>query len=278
MTDDDRSTGSVDDSSTQRRRHKAGPVVFDIEVDPVDPSKVRVGDDVVGPTGTHPAHLAPGDATVWLRHNRIDLALHRLREARDPAVRPLLLLHGLGERTPARPPADADVWDGEVWGLDFTGHGLSTVPRGGGYTAEILMADADAALAHLGPVTVLGRGLGAYVALLIQGGRPTSVHGAVLTDGPGIVGGGIGPSAPRITMAEVSDTAPDPYALAELTTDVRPPDYAVDYLRQAVRHSSLGEPITLSGRVRPPWMAALEGLPGVRVSPAGEALADYAAS
>ncbi len=273
MTADDTATGDT----TERRRHKPGPVVFDIQVDPVDPSLVRIADDVVGEAGTHPALAPAGEPTVWLRHNRMRLALYRLRAARNPDVRPLLLLHGLGERTPARPPHATDGWDGEVWGLDFTGHGRSDMPRGGGYTAEILMADVDAALAHLGPVTVVGRGLGAYVALLIQGGRPSLVHGSVLTDGPGIVGGGIGPSAPRITAVEPAEVTPDPFALAELTTDVRPPDYAVDYLRQAVRYSPLGEPVALAGRVRPPWMAALEGLPGVRVSTVAEALADYAA-
>lgn len=267
MTDTDR-----------RRRDKPGPVVFDIQVDPVDPSLVRVADDVVGEAGTHPPIEPAGEPTVWLRHNRLQLALYRLRAARDDTHRPLLLLHGLGERTLARPPVAAADWSGEVWGLDFTGHGRSDVPRGGGYTAEILMADVDTALAHLGSATVLGRGLGAYVALLIQGGRPATVHGSVLCDGPGIVGGGVGPSAPRVTVAEVSATTPDPFALAELSSDVRPPDYAVDYLRQAVRYSPLGEPVALAGRVRPPWMAALEGLPGVRVSPAAEALADYADS
>ena len=33
--------------------------------------------------------------------------------------------------------------------LDFTGHGQSTIPAGGGYNAEILLADADIALAAL---------------------------------------------------------------------------------------------------------------------------------
>ena len=56
------------------------------------------------------------------------------------------------------------------------------------------MGDADVALAHLGAATVLGRGLGAYVALLIAGARPHLVRGAVLCDGPGLAGGGIGPT------------------------------------------------------------------------------------
>lgn len=267
------STSAADD----RRRRKAGPVVFDIEVDPVDPSAVAIGEQVTGVTGARAAARAAGEPTVWLQHNRIRLALHRLRDGRDDGVGPLLLLHGLGECTRAEPPEVVAAWPGTVWGLDFTGHGHSSIPRGGGYTAEILMADVDAALAVLGPATVFGRGLGAYVALLIQGGRPSLVRGVVLVDGPGIVGGGIGPSAPRITTAAYSEQTPDPFALAELTVDVRPPDYAVDYLRQAVRYSELGEPVTLSGHVRPPWMAALDGLPGVRSIPAVDALADYAA-
>ena len=254
---------------------------FDLDrpVNPVDPAAVKVSPDAVrgpGRADEHPAAPAP---TVRLRHNRIELALHLVREATgsgDAAARPLLLLHGLGERTLAVVPAAAADWPGPVWGLDFTGHGWSSVPRGGGYTVELLMADADAALAHLGRCTVFGRGLGAYVALLLAGARPTLVHGVVLTDGPGIVGGGIGPGAPRITVAPALGTTPDPFALAELTVDVRPPDYATTYLHQAVQLSELSEPISICGVVRPPWLDAVEGEPGVWTGPADEALARYA--
>ncbi len=258
------------------RRAKIGPVVFDVEVDPVDPAAVAIGAEATGEPGPRPARRPAGEPAVWLQHNRLRLALHRLREATDAEVRPLLLLHGLGERTMATPPAEVGAWSGPVWGLDFTGHGHSDIPRGGGYTAEILMADVDLALQELGEATIYGRGLGAYVALLVQGARPRLVRGVVLVDGPGIVGGGVGPSAPRITSATPASTTPDPFALAELTVDVRPPDYAVDYLRLAVRYSELGEPVTLAGRVRPPWMAALAGLPGVREISAEDALVDYA--
>ena len=112
-----------------------------------------------------------------LIHNRIELALHELR-ARDGPT--LLMLHGLGEHS-ALPSADVlDAWTGPIAGLDFTGHGASTVPIGGGYSCEVLMGDTDVALAHLGPCTVLGRGLGAYVALMIAGARPDLVRGAIL--------------------------------------------------------------------------------------------------
>src|SRR5688572_14199327 len=114
-----------------------------------------------------------------LKHNRIELALHRLRAGQGRA---LLLLHGLGERSPELVPEELAGWPGPIHALDFTGHGASTVPRGGGYTCELLMADADVALARLGEATVVGRGLGAYIALLIAGGRPEQVRGAVLRD------------------------------------------------------------------------------------------------
>ena len=163
--------------------------------------------------------------TVTLRHARIDLALHRVR---DGEGRPLLLLHGLGEARRPRCPSVLDRWPGPVWGLDFTGHGASTVPIGGGYTAEILLADADAALAHIGEATVLGRGLGAWIALLLIGGarpdrgrrrgagRRTRVHRRR--------------RAARLDLRDRRrrrrrgdpDASPDPFALIELTRDVRP--------------------------------------------------------
>ena len=95
--------------------------------------------------------------TVLLVHNKIQLALHELRSGTG---RPLLLLHGLGERTPTELPSRFEPWPGPVLGLDFTGHGESDIPAGGGYYCEILMGDVDAAIAELGPITVHGRGLG----------------------------------------------------------------------------------------------------------------------
>ena len=75
---------------------------------------------------------------MFLTHNRVRLALHTLRESDG---RSLLLLHGLGERSPDRVPGFAEQWDGPVAALDFTGHGASTIPRGGGYTAELLLGE-----------------------------------------------------------------------------------------------------------------------------------------
>ncbi len=216
-------------------------------------------------------------STTTLTHVRSRLALHELRPGEGRA---LLLLHGLGERTPAAVPAEAAAWPGPVHGLDFTGHGASSRAPGGGYTSEVLMADVDAALAHLGTATVLGRGLGAYVALLIAGARPQLVRGAVLADGPGLAGGGPAPVSPVViapAAMAVADDDPDPYALVELARDVRPEDYATTYVRQALEFSGLDEPLAVAAVVRPPWLAAVAAEPGVADEAVPAALERYAA-
>jgi pimeloyl-ACP methyl ester carboxylesterase len=212
------------------------------------------------------------DVTM-LTHNRIQLALHRLR---DGEGRALLLLHGLGEASPSSLPTWAESWTGPVHALDFTGHGRSTVPASGGYSAEILLADADAALAVLGQATVVGRGLGAYVALMLAGARAANVHGAVLCDGPGLAGGAIGPTSQSFVTLPPRALPPDPYALFELSRDLRPPDYATLFVRLALE-SGLEEPIAVAAKVRPPWLAAVAEEVGVVNTTLGEALVAYAA-
>lgn len=213
--------------------------------------------------------------TLTVRHNRTELALHRLTpgsgdtggDVGAAAGRPLLLLHGLGERSPSAVPPHLSGWPGPVWALDFTGHGASTRPvGGGGYTCEILMADVDAALASLGPSTVHGRGLGAYVALLIAGARPDLVRGAALDDGRGLAGGGTEPGTSYVLAEPLRATEdPDPYALLELSHDVRPPDYGATYARQATTLSGLDTALVVCAVTRPPWLAAVAAEPGVRV-------------
>lgn len=218
--------------------------------------------------------------TRALRHGKIALALHELRAGTG---RPLLLLHGLGERSPDAVPAELAGWPGPVFALDFTGHGKSTVPRGGGYTCEILMADADTALRELGAATLVGRGLGAYVALLLAGARASGVRGAILRDGLGLAGGGPRPGSPSVCTVAVCAVAPratappDPFAQSELARDLRPPDYATSYVRQAVELSGLERPISICCVERPDWLQAVVDEPGVVRSTLSEALAYYAA-
>ena len=191
---------------------------------------------------------------VALTHNRVQLTLHTLRAA-DGAN--LLLLHGLGEASPTSVPAFAREWPGPVHALDFTGHGASSLPAGGGYTAEMLMADADVAVRHLGSTTVVGRGLGAYIGLLIAGARPDLVRGVVLADGPGMSGGPTAPTSQPVITAAPVDTTPDPYAILELGRDLRPPDYATTFVRLANEGSGLHEPFTVTARFRPRWLRAV---------------------
>lgn len=211
---------------------------------------------------------------AYLRHNRIRLALHELKGCDGHA---LLLLHGLGERSPATLPAMAAVWPGPVHALDFTGHGASDIPVGGGYSCEILMADADTALAHLGCATIVGRGLGAYVGLMLAGGRPRQVRGVILLDGPGLAGGGTATSSPYIPIVDVAQPAPpDPYAIADLATDARPPSYASNYAMLASQHSGLERPITVCTREVPEWLMAAMNLLSLEQTGYMEALQEYA--
>jgi pimeloyl-ACP methyl ester carboxylesterase len=213
---------------------------------------------------------------ITVRHNKIDLAVHELQRGEG---RPLLLLHGLGGRTPTQTPGWAEPWPGPVLGLDFTGHGHSTLPAGGGYSCEMLMADVDAALAHLGAATLAGQGLGGYIALLIAGGRPQLVRGAVIADGPGLVGGGPAPASMAVVGIDDHEVGPpDPWAYLELTRDVRPPDYASAFARQALQLSGLDTPLVVAARVRPPWLEAVASEPGVVTLPLERALALFARS
>ena len=217
-------------------------------------------------------------STTFLRHLRIELALHELRSG---SGRTLLMFHGLGDRATALTPPPSDIWPGPVFALDFTGHGDSTVPVGGGYTCEILLADADIALNHLGEATLLGHGIGGYVALMLAGARHDRVHGTIIADGPGLTGGNSGATSARIIPALHNPDlrSPDPIALLELTSDIRPPDYASAFARLATQNSKVEDPITVCVRWRMPWLDAVIAeagvLSGVTVN---EALARYATS
>jgi pimeloyl-ACP methyl ester carboxylesterase len=215
--------------------------------------------------------------TLRLRHNKVELALHQLRTGEG---RPLLHLHGLGERSPEVVPDHLASWPGPVLALDLTGHGDSDIAVGAGYFCEVLMGDVDTALAHLGPVTIFGRGLGAYVGLLTSGGRPELVRGAIIFDGPGLAGGGPLPVSPYIPTAVSPPPpggTPDPWAVLELTRDVRPPDYAASFARQAAARSGLDTAIAVTGVNRPPWLEAVASEPGVVECTLAEALALFAA-
>ncbi len=209
-----------------------------------------------------------------LRHGKIELALHALSGG---SGRPLLLLHGLGERSARSVPAEFEPWPGPVLALDFTGHGESSVPSGGGYHPEMLLADTDVALAEIGEATLAGRGLGGFVAVLTAGGRPKLVRGALVLDGPGLSGGGARPAGSYIGVPDPGAVAPpDPFALLELSSDVRPPDYVSMFSRRAREFSGLERPISVCAAERPVWLEAVLEDPGAETAETADALAHYA--
>jgi len=185
-----------------------------------------------------------------ITHGRIQLELHE-RARRDGPV--LLLLHALFGSS-ADWGDTAAVWPGPVYALDFCGHGASDWLSGAAYYPEMLVADADAALQHIGRAALAGAGLGAYVALLLAGVRGTQVSAALLLPGAGLTGAGPSPDFdvdfpdPAVAGADepVAHRA-DPMVRL-LDAFVRPPTY-VEPLAHAARRLLLLEDDT----PRPPW-------------------------
>jgi pimeloyl-ACP methyl ester carboxylesterase len=141
------------------------------------------------------------------------------------------------------------------------------------------MGDADAAISELGEVTLRGRGLGAWVAVLAAGARPREVRGAILSDGPGLAGGGSRPGSPVIPYVDPAAAAPpDPFALVELSRDVRPPEYATAFVRLANELSGLARPFSVCAVERPEWLRAVLEEPGVEASSLADALAFHGAA
>lgn len=197
-----------------------------------------------------------------LQHARVSLALHELAQGPGPA---LLLLHALYGSS-----ADWDAlpeWLGCIYALDFCGHGDSEWLAAGGYTPELLAADADCALARIGSAAIAGAGLGAYVALLLAGARRDLVPATLLLPGAGLAGAGAEPEfdAPRSALTGFSSLgrergAYDPTVIV-LDQDIRPAEYVEPFARAARKLLLVDD-----GKQQPPWWH------GVRTSPTAEIL------
>jgi pimeloyl-ACP methyl ester carboxylesterase len=194
-----------------------------------------------------------------IKHGRVTLELREL--TRRSGV-PALFLHALYGSSADWGEAPA-TWPGPVFALDFAGHGNSESIVGGAYYPELLVGDADAALAHIGPAALVGAGLGAYVSLLLAGARRAAVPAALLLPGAGLAGGGALPDFqrefPSFSVAARVAGGCDPM-VHTLDRDVRPVDYAEPFAR-AARRLLLVE----NGTLRPPWWAAARHSPSAEV-------------
>ena len=99
----------------------------------------------------------------------------------------------------------------------------------------------------------------------------------MLGDGPGLAGGGAGPTS--TVLLTVDDEAPAPPRTrgrwSSWSRDVRPPDYATSFARQALQLSGLAWPIAVCARWRPPWLEAVAAEPGVLDMSLDDAVAFY---
>lgn len=194
-----------------------------------------------------------------LRHARRSIELHTLRS--QPGVDLLVLHSQFGSATEA--VSFAEHWPGPVHALDFPGHGASEWLEGGAYCPEHLVASADLALQQIdAPIALVGVGLGAYVGLLLAGGRADRVGAALLLPGRGLEGGGPEPNPVRELptlherLATVSsDHGNDPLVVG-LDLFCRPPEYAARFAA-AARRLHLVE----DGEPRPPWWEAARRSP-----------------
>ena len=81
---------------------------------------------------------------------------------------------------------------------------------------------------------------------------------------------------PSFATGAAAPPPPDPFALVELAADVRPPDYATSFARQATHLSGIERPISVCTLERPDWLRAIVDEPGVETCEVEEALDVYA--
>jgi hypothetical protein len=99
-----------------------------------------------------------------------------------------------------------------------------------------------------------------------------------------LAGGATGPTSPVIvappSAEDLDDVVaraeePDPFALIELSRDVRPPDYASTYARLAVAGSSTDPALVVATTWLPAWLEAVAAEPGVVRDSLDVAIARY---
>ena len=212
---------------------------------------------------------------------RCALALHHAAPAADGrTARPCSCSTGWASGRPSR-CRPGRPWPGPVLGPRL--HRPRPLDRaaGGGYSAEVLMGDVDVALADLGPShRASGAGSAPTSPCSSPAPGPTLVRGAVLCDGPGLVGGGIGPTVGRADDRRPRRRARPARPVGPARAGSRRPAARLRRRASPARPRSSPAsawPVAVCARWRPPWLEAVAGEPGVLDVTVDEALAFFAA-
>ena len=221
-------------------------------------------------------------------HGKIDLALHHLRPAPDADGR-----RHAAAAAPPRPRRGVADRGALVRGRRGPGRSRrstsratvgSTMPHGGGYTAEILLADADAALGALtvdDPDAARSRCSAGGSARTSPSSSPAPGRRRCTAPssptGPGSPAGRRGRRRRASSRSRPTARTPDPYALVELGRDLRPPDYAASFVRLALAGSPSTSRSPCTAMIRPEWLDAVANEHGVMDVPLAEALTAYVA-
>ena len=212
------------------------------------------------------ARASSRDERIAAPHAQVDAraAPRCAATANGPA---LLLLHGLGERSPARAAREPRA-PGPVPSARSTSpatarrrcRAAAATPR------SVLMGDADAALARArrGDAASAAGSAPTWRCCSPARARGRCAARSSATD----------PASPAAVPARqprdplrrsAAQAPPDPFALVELARDVRPPDYATTFVRLATELSGLARPVSVCAVERPEWLRAVLEEPGVRL-------------
>ena len=182
----------------------------------------------------------------------------------DPALPPLLLLHGLAQTAHSWDFVSLSLCDGfRVVALDHRGHGDSEWAADGDYSLEANVRDLGAVICGLAlqPVSIMGLSLGGKVAMTYAAERPEEVCGLVVVDAA--------PEHQRAGVAKVRrfvEEADELDSFGEFVERVRRynPRRSTDQIRGSLEHNLMQLPNgkwtwkydrALRSRVRDSWTA-----------------------
>ena len=79
----------------------------------------------------------------------------------------------------------------------------------------------------------------------------------------------------QVSQSDLDGSAPDPWALAELASDIRPASYAADHIRQIQALSGMDVAVAVACLGRPEWLTAILDSPVVVESDVTAALLTF---